>query len=47
MYIELVENGRKNMESSSVDQRITLSGILKIECESEDWIGWSQYRVKC
>jgi hypothetical protein len=46
MYIELVGNGRKTWKAS-VDQRITLSGIFKIECESEDCIDWAQYRVEC
>jgi len=47
MYIVSVENGRKNLEGSSVDQRIILSGILEIECECEHWIYWAQYWVEC
>jgi hypothetical protein len=31
---------KKNLEDSSVDQRIILSGILKLECECEHWIYW-------
>jgi len=46
-YIESVQNGRKNLEGSSVGQRIILRGILRIECECEHLIYWAQYWVEC